>query len=201
MLSPYVGGKRQMGRTLWLVLSCWFRWGQTTATIQMSSTSPLFEPVLGGGGREGPAEPLESFIFDRTGQEKGQAPGRQINLMKFVIDCGNINLVITSGISHKKLLITAPLLAPSFHFLLYGGRGGNHSNCTSLLRIQRLLFFLRFHKALEGQTSGPVTVTGRPEGSQCSELCPMRVGGGVSCAKCLLPRAPCTQCSAPECSC
>lgn len=198
MPSPCVGGERQMGRTLCLVLSCWFRWGQTTATIQVSSTSPLFEPVLRG---EGPAEPLESFIFDRTGQEKGQAPGRQINLMKFVIDCGNINLMITSGISHKKLLITAPSLAPSFHFLLYGGRGGNHCNGTSLSRIQRLLFFLRFHKALEGQVSGLVTVTGRPEGSQCSELCPMRVGGRVSCAKCLLPRALCTQCSAPECSC
>lgn len=184
-----------MGRKLWLVLSCWFSWGQTTATVHVSSTSPLFQAVL---RREGPAEPLESFIFDRMGQEKGQAPGRQINLMKFVIDCGNVNLVITSGISHKKLLITILSLAPSFLLLLYSGCGSNHSNGPSLSRIQRQLFFLRFQRALEGQVSG--RVTGRPQGSQCSELCPVRVGE-VSRAKCLLPCAARTQCSAPECSC
>lgn len=42
---------------------------------------------------------------DRTGREKGQVPGRQINLMKFVIDHGNISLVIKAEINHKKLLI------------------------------------------------------------------------------------------------
>ena len=61
-------------------------------------------------------------------REKGQAPGRQINLMKFVIDCGNISLMIKAGISHKKLLIKAFSLSPSSHFLLDGG--GNHSNCS-----------------------------------------------------------------------
>lgn len=64
------------------------------------------------GAQKGPAEPRQSIIFDRTGQEKGQAPGRQINLMKFVIDCGNISLVIKAGISHKKLLIKTLPLSP-----------------------------------------------------------------------------------------
>ena len=81
------------------------------------------------------------------GQEKGQAPGRQINLMKFVIDCGNTSLVINTGISHKKLLIKTLSLAPSSHFLLYGG--SNHSNCSLPFKDSNEVF-LWFQRATGG---------------------------------------------------
>lgn len=72
----------------------------------------LHQPTLQVGAHKGPAEAVQSIFFDRTGQEKGQAPGRQINLMKFVIGCGNISLVIKAGVSHKKLLIKPLPLSP-----------------------------------------------------------------------------------------
>ena len=45
--------------------------------------------------------PLESFIFDRTEQEKGRTPGRQIPLMKFVRDHRVISLLIKVGTDHR----------------------------------------------------------------------------------------------------
>lgn len=49
----------------------WRKTGFPSPSLQVTSTSPGFE----ANAQEGSAEPLESFTFDRTGQEKGQAPG------------------------------------------------------------------------------------------------------------------------------
>lgn len=109
--------------------------------------------------------------------------------MKLVIDCRTINLVIASGISHKKLLIT-----PSSHFSFPGAVAATTlSKHPSLAGIQRRLCPIRWQRALEGQVSG--AVAGKPQGSQCSE------SGEVSWVKCLLLHAPGIQCPAPECSC
>lgn len=67
--------------------------GCPSSSLQVVSTSP----GLKANAQEGSAEPLESFTFDRTGEEKGQAPGRQVNLMKFGTAYGNIGLVIKVG--------------------------------------------------------------------------------------------------------
>lgn len=164
------------------------------ASVQVSFSSSWFEQ----GTPKGSAERLESFIFGRTGQEKGQAPGRQINLMKFVIDCGNISLVIKAGISHKKLLIKTLPLSPSLHFLLHSVR--NHCNCSQPCKDSKAALLPQILKGHWGSSAWCSHWQAPGLLMFYSELCPLWEGA-VSCTKHLLPCALCTPCSAPGCPC
>lgn len=128
MQSRCVGGKRQT----WGRSSAWLISPVPPTTLPCRCTCQL---GVAGNAQKGWAAALESFIFDRTGPEKGQVPGRQINLMKFVIDHGNISLVIKAEINHKKLLIkTLAISLFPFPSFLWWWR--SHSNCSQPFKIQ-----------------------------------------------------------------
>lgn len=142
----------------------------------------LHQPTLQVGARKGPAEAVQSIIFDRTGQEKGQAPGWQINLMKFIIGCGNISLVIKAGLSHKKLLIKPLPLSPLHISSFTVGR--NILIVPSPLRCKGNFSFLDFGVFLGVKYLLPSLSDAWVPTVQ---LCPLQAEE-VPYAECLLPR-------------
>lgn len=110
-------------------------------------------------------------------------PGRQINLMKFVIDHGNISLVIKAEINHKKLLIKT-LAISIFPFSSFLWWWGSHSNCFQPFKDSKADFVSQISKGWRSYWRTPRVLM--------FPALPFEIGGigrrGMSCAKCLLLR-------------